>query len=44
MGVRSEDKYNEFFSGETQMSTDGIFDGILTSEGNNLNAYLEEKL
>lgn len=43
MGVRSEDKYNEFFSGETQMSTDGIFDGILTSEGNNLNAYLEEK-
>ena len=43
MGVRSEDKYNSFFSGETEMLDDGSFDGILTSEKNNLNAYVGEE-
>ena len=43
MGVRSEDKYNDFFSGETEFNGEE-YDGILTSYNNNLNAYLEEEI
>lgn len=42
MGTRSEDKYNDIFSGETSMwYLDSVpqFSGVTTSEGNNLNAY-----
>lgn len=49
MGVRSEDKYNDYFSGETnivnQTTINGNihydFSGITTSENNYLNAYEE---
>ena len=42
MGTRSEDKYNDIFSGETTMWYEESvpqFSGVTTSEGNNLNAY-----
>lgn len=41
MGVRSEDKYNKYFSGETQINGDNI-SGVFTSEDNHLDS-LEEK-
>lgn len=63
MGARAEDKYNPFFSGETELITDTVveqirsgvvgrstyltsevtsFSGVTTSEGNYLNAYIDE--
>ena len=48
MGLRAEDKYNPFFSGET--TTGGtasditIISGVTTSENNHLDAYLETQV
>lgn len=44
LGTRSEDKYNPYFSGETFLNEENNFDGIMTSENNFLNAYLDEKI
>lgn len=41
MGVRSEDKYNPYFSGETNINGDEI-DGVFTSENNYLESITEK--
>lgn len=43
MGVRSEDKYNPYFSGETYVEDDE-YKGVLTSEKNNLSAYIDKTI
>jgi hypothetical protein len=44
MGLRAEDKYNSYFSGETISGVTNITTGITTSLGDYLNGYTEEKV
>ena len=47
MGARAEDKYNTYFSGETELDVVGAtsgFSGVYTSEENNLHAILDTEV
>lgn len=41
MGLRAEDKYNPYFSGETITGSSHTFTGVTTTEANYLNALME---
>lgn len=44
MGARAEDKYNEYFTGETISGTSSSFTGITTSVNNYLNSFEEKEI